>query len=104
MAPFHMPRFRSQSGPEVGAQPRIDDVRPAAALPLGQVELTGANLGPVNYAAPAVIAGGLAAHLLMSRPTRLAFQVPGLATNGTVEVRTPAGSSNAAPLKVAREL
>jgi sugar lactone lactonase YvrE len=104
MAPFHMPRFRSQSGSNVGSEPRVDDVAPAAALPLGEIELTGANLGPMSYGPPAVLVGGVGAHILMSRPTRLVFQVPAVASTGHVEVRTPTGSSNAVLLRVAREL
>ncbi|HEY2861689.1 MAG TPA: gluconolaconase [Terracidiphilus sp.] len=99
-----MPRFRSQPGADVGTQPRIDDVIPAAALPGAEVELTGVNLGPASYGPPAVLVGATGAHILMSRPTRLVFQVPSSATTDQVEVRTPAGSSNAVPLRVAREL
>ena len=40
----------------------------------------------------------------MSRPTRLAFRVPAEAATGLVEVRSPAGASNTAPLRVARQL
>jgi sugar lactone lactonase YvrE len=40
----------------------------------------------------------------LSRPGRLNFRVPELASTGMVEVRTPHGASNAAPLRVAREL
>jgi sugar lactone lactonase YvrE len=40
----------------------------------------------------------------MSRPTRLAFRVPGSASMGLVEVRTPAGAANAAAVRVARKL
>ena len=40
----------------------------------------------------------------MSRPARLAFRVPDRPSTGLVEVRTPAGVSNAAPLRVARQL
>ena len=40
----------------------------------------------------------------MSRPTRLAFRVPEQATTGLIEVRNPAGASNAVPLRVARQL
>jgi sugar lactone lactonase YvrE len=40
----------------------------------------------------------------MSRETRLAFRVPGDAATGFIEVRSPVGVSNAAPLQVAREL
>jgi sugar lactone lactonase YvrE len=97
-----MPRIRTQ--PEAFPEPRIDDVVPAAALPLGEVELTGAHLGPHPFGPPAVLVDGNPAHVLMSRSGRLIFRVPELATTGLVEVRTPTGASNASPLRVAREL
>ena len=87
-----------------GFAPRIDDVVPAAALPGGEVELTGANLGPIGSALPAVLIDGHSAHVLMSRPGSLAFRVPEQATTGLIEVRNHAGSSNTAPLRVARQL
>jgi sugar lactone lactonase YvrE len=99
-----MPRTRAQSATEDSPDPRIDDIVPAAALPLGEVELTGANLGPHVSGPPAVLVDGAVAHVLMSRPTRLAFRVPELATTGMVEVRSPNAASNPAPLRVAREL
>jgi sugar lactone lactonase YvrE len=100
-----MPRTRTQSAPEETVpEPRIDDVVPAAALPLGEVELTGAHLGPHAFGPPVVVVGTLPTHVLMSRPGRLAFRVPEAASTGYVEVRTPAGVSNAAPLRVARQL
>ncbi|MGD0829685.1 MAG: gluconolaconase [Terracidiphilus sp.] len=89
--------------------PRIDDVAPAAALPGGEVELTGANLGPCpsatdGSALPAVLVDGQPAHVLMCRSTRLALRVPEPAGTSMIEVRNPAGVSNAAPLRVARLL
>ena len=99
-----MPRPRTQPGAETVPDPRIDDVVPAAALPLGEVDLTGASLGPLTFGPPAVLVDGTPAQVLMSRPTRLTFRVPEQATTGLVEVRTPNGASNAAPLRVAREL
>ena len=69
--------------------PRIDDVIPAAALPGGEVELTGANLGPYGSGLPAVLVDGLPAHVLMSRPTRLAFRVPEHAATGWSKSATP---------------
>jgi sugar lactone lactonase YvrE len=44
------------------------------------------------------------AQVLMSRPGRVAFRIPEQATSGLIEVRTPTGVSNAAPIRVAREL
>jgi len=85
-------------------EPRIDEVVPSAALPLGEVELTGANLGPNSYGSPVVVVGTHSAQVLMSRPGRVAFRVPENAISGLIEVRTPAGVSNGVPLHIAREL
>ena len=85
-------------------EPRIDEVQPQAALPLGEVELLGANLGPNPYGPPVVVLGTHSAQLLMSRPGRIAFRIPENAGSGLIEVRTPAGVSNAAPVRIAREL
>src|SRR5579863_810166 len=98
-----MPRSRTQPA-EAYPEPHIDDVVPAAALPLGEVELTGSHLGPNSFGPPAVMVDGTAAHVVLSRPGRLGFRVPELASTGLVEVRTPHGASNSAPLRVAREL
>ena len=88
--------------------PRIDDLDPAAALPLGEVELTGAHLGPVpngnDAGPPAVTVDGEPAHVLMSRPGRLALRVPAEAGTGLVEVRNASGGVGSAPLRVARQL
>jgi len=99
-----MPSTATQSAPLELSAPRIDDILPAAALPGGEVELTGANLGPIASGLPAVLVDGFPAHVLMSRPTRLTVRIPEEAATGMVEVRNPAGPSNAAPLRVAREL
>jgi len=98
-----MARTRTQSAETLPA-PRIDDIVPAAALPLGEIELLGANLGPDASGPPAVMVDGQSAHVLMSRSARIALRVPEEATTGMIEVRTPAGASNAAPLRVARQL
>jgi len=98
-----MPRFRNQHA-DTGYDPRIDDVAPAAALPGGEVELIGSNLGPQNSTVPSVVLNGTAAHILMSRPSRIAFQVPAQAATGNVEVHSGQAVSNAAPLRIAREL
>ena len=99
-----MPRSRNQSADGALSDPRIDTVDPEAALPLGEVELIGANLGPFAFGPPAVLVDGLSAHVLMSRGDRLALRVPAESTTGIVEVRSPSGASNAAPLRIARLL
>ena len=97
-----MPKAPAQ--PATLVDPRIDDVVPAAALPLGEVELFGAHLGPDGSGAPAVLVDDIPAQILMSRPTRLAFAVPAQASTGLIEVRNPAGASNSVPLRIARQL
>ena len=99
-----MARSTTQSVPQSAPTPHIGDVSPAAALPLGEVELSGANLGPHEYGLPSVSVDGNAAAVAMSRPDRLVFRVPERATTGSVEVRSPAGISNTVPLRVARQL
>jgi DNA-binding beta-propeller fold protein YncE len=66
--------------------------------------LIGAHLGPLSFGAPAVLVDGDSAQVLMSRSSRLEFRVPEDATTGLIEVRSPAGASNTAPLRVARLL
>jgi hypothetical protein len=99
-----MARANTHSAPESLPEPRIDDIVPAAALPGGEVELIGAHLGPLSFGPPAVLVDGHPAHVLMSRPSRLALRVPEEAGTSMVEVRNPAGASNTAPLRVARQL
>jgi sugar lactone lactonase YvrE len=98
-----MPRARSQSV-EAHPDPRIDDIVPAAALPLGEVELIGAHLGPLAFGPPAVLVDGHSAHVLMSRPTRLALRIPEEASTGLIEVRSPSGASNTVPLRIGHQL
>jgi sugar lactone lactonase YvrE len=99
-----MARSSPQPAPGTLPLPRVDDVVPAAALPLGEIELTGVFLGPHSFGLPAVFVDGEAAHILMSRPTRMAFRVPGQASTGLIELRTPAGQANAAAVRIARQL
>jgi sugar lactone lactonase YvrE len=99
-----MPRSTPQPDPTSLPLPRVDEVAPAAALPHGEVELTGIYLGPHEHGLPAVYVDGDRAQVLMSRPTRLAFRVPAGASTGLIEVRTPAGAANAGAVRVARKL
>jgi sugar lactone lactonase YvrE len=99
-----MGRTSPQSAAGTTQLPRVDDVVPSAALPHGEVELTGVFLGPNGFGLPSVAVDGHPAHVLMSRPTRLVFRVPGQASTGLIEVRTPVGLANAAGLRVARQL
>lgn len=100
MAQTRIRSSREQMTPE----PHIDEVVPSAALPQGEIELLGSNLGPNSFGPPVVVIGTHPAQVLMSRPGRVAFRVPENATTGLIEVRTPAGVSNGVPVRIAREL
>ncbi len=98
-----MPRTRTQSA-ETVPDPRIDVVIPAAALPLGEIELTGANLGPNAAGLPVVLVDGQIAQVLMSRPDRIAVRVPEDAATGLISVRSHSHTSNTVSLSVAHQL
>jgi sugar lactone lactonase YvrE len=98
-----MPRA-SQSAFAAVPAPRINQVSPAAAMPLAEVELAGVNLGPHDFGTPVVLVDGEPAQILMSRASRLIFRVPELASTGLVEVRNPAGAGNTVPIRVAHKL
>jgi sugar lactone lactonase YvrE len=99
-----MPRFRPQSESQFGPAPRIDNFAPSAALPLGEIEVSGANLGPLHQTPPAVTVDGVGAHILMCRPSKLVLQVSASAETGMIHVTTEAGSAESGPLRIAREL
>jgi len=99
-----MARVSAQSVPSPLPLPRVDTVIPAAALPHGEIELTGVFLGPHSFGLPVVVVDGEEAHILMSRSTRLTFRLPATASTGLIDLRTPAGQANAAAVRVARKM
>jgi sugar lactone lactonase YvrE len=90
--------------PEFGHTPRIESVEPAAALPGGEVELTGANLGAISYRRPVAMVGDMAASVVMSRGRRLILRVPQEAITGGLRILQNGAQSNTVDLEVATEL
>lgn len=84
--------------------PRIESVTPEAALPGGEVELTGTSLGAVADRRPLAVVDGSLASVLLSRPTRMSIRVPESAELGRLEVRQNGATSNPVTLKVGRLL
>jgi sugar lactone lactonase YvrE len=74
--------------------PKIDAVAPPAALPGGEVELVGANLGPTAQRQPVVMLGQLAAPILLSRGARLRLRVPEEAETSLLRVLQNGAQSN----------
>jgi sugar lactone lactonase YvrE len=99
---------------ESNTAPRIDAISPSAALPGGEVELHGHNLGPVAMGAndanhapgagwrrPVVMLGDLAAPILLSRGARLTLRVPEEAETGRLRILQNGAQSNAVEVRVA---
>ena len=81
--------------------PKIDAVAPIAALPGGEVELAGANLGPLSMRQPVAMLGQLAAPVLLSRSKRLKLRVPEEAETGQLQVLQNGAQSNSVKVLVA---
>jgi sugar lactone lactonase YvrE len=99
---------------EPGTAPRIDEILPAAALPGGEVEIRGANLGAVAVAQsdaartggagwrrPIAMLGDLAAPVLLSRGSRMTLRVPDEAESGRLRILQNGAQSNAMEVRVA---
>jgi sugar lactone lactonase YvrE len=87
--------------PEFGHAPRIETVEPTAALPGGEIEVVGANLGAVSYRRPVAMLGDLAAAVVMSRSRRMMLRVPMEAASGNLRILQNGAQSNAVNVEVA---
>ncbi|MGA7522020.1 MAG: gluconolaconase [Acidobacteriaceae bacterium] len=99
---------------ESSTAPRIDTVAPDAAMPGGDLELRGANLGGVpvsraeagtmggpEFRRPVAMLGDLAAPVLLSRGNRLTVRVPEEAESGRLRILQNGAQSNAVDVRVA---
>jgi sugar lactone lactonase YvrE len=88
----------------VAMPPVLDAVVPGAALPGGEVEVFGTNLGPFNAEVPSAFVDHLPAHILLSRSKRLILRVPETNGAGEVQIQNHSLPSNTLELKVAQGL
>jgi len=99
---------------EPNTSPRIDVISPAAALPGGDVEVRGANLGAIaatraepnrvggaEWRRPVAMLGDLAAPVLLSRGARMLLRVPEEAETGRLRILQNGAQSNAVEVRVA---
>jgi hypothetical protein len=86
---------------ESATAPRIESIQPLVALPGGEIEVQGANLGPVSYRRPVAMVGDLAAPVVMSRSKRMMLRVPEEAQSGRLRILQNGAQSNAVQLEVA---
>ncbi len=90
--------------PETGHTPRIESVDPNAALPGGEVEVHGSNLGAISFHRPVAMLGELAAPVVMSRNRRMVLRIPEEAGSGSLRILQNGAQSNAVDFVVANEL
>ena len=89
---------------DAGHSPRIESVQPNAALPGGEVEVLGTNLGPVSYRRPVPMVGDLAAPVVLSRGKRMVLRIPEEAETGKLRILRNGAQSNAVELKIGAQI
>ena len=89
----------AKKGP-VTEKPLIDRVTPRAAIPGGEICISGRGLAQDGRGRPQVRFGDQPGSLLLSSPSRLVVRVPEGASSGEVTVDTGAGVSVAASVAV----
>src|SRR5271170_2894944 len=87
------------------SNPRIEAVLPNAALPGGEIEVHGANLGATGLHRPLSAIGGATATVLLTRSNRLIVRVPEATQQTTrLEVFRNGSRSNQVEVHIARLL
>jgi hypothetical protein len=85
----------------VNGHPRIEAVHPGAALPGGEVRITGTSLRPPELRRPRVRFGEIEGSVLISSDDFVVARVPVGASSGPVVVSTNGHASNPHQIKVA---
>ncbi len=85
----------------VNGKPHIESVSPAAALPGGEIRISGSSLRPAELKRPRVQFGEVEGAVVISSDDFLVARVPDGATSGPVVVATNGHVSNAQLVKVA---
>ena len=94
--------MRFSKEPPIPNSPRIDSAIPDAALPGGEIEVRGTQLGAVRSRLPVAVLDGIVAPILLSRSNRMVVRIPEDVQTGKLEIRQNGQSSNSIRLKIAR--
>ncbi len=94
--------MRFSKEPAISSSPVIQSASPDAALPGGEIEILGSQLGPVSSVLPSALLEGVATPVLLSRSKRMVVRIPEEAQSGQFEIRQNGLSSNAVALRIAR--
>jgi sugar lactone lactonase YvrE len=84
--------------------PRIESVKPAAALPGGEIALTGSGFGGRNHARAQVQFGATDATVMLASENRLIASVPEGAAGGAVRVKLGTIESSPFPISLGTQI
>jgi hypothetical protein len=88
--------------PAMSSRPHLDSIAPSAAMPGGDVEVRGTNLGAsLRHGLPHATIGDIAVPIILTRPTRASLRVPEGTISGDIILRRNGDSTNPMPLRVA---
>ncbi len=85
----------------VNGKPHIEAVTPLAALPGGEIHITGSGLRPAELRRPRVRFGQVEGAVVISSDDVVVARVPDGATSGALTVATNGSSSNPVDVKIA---
>ena len=85
----------------VNGKPHIEAVTPLAALPGGEIRITGSGLRPAELRRPRVRFGQVEGAIVISSDDVVVARVPDGATSGALTVATNGSSSNPVDVKIA---
>jgi DNA-binding beta-propeller fold protein YncE len=97
-------KFGFGSSPEKNGIPRIDRVTPGAAIPGGEVLLTGSGFAPQPQARPLVRFGEARASLSLVSPNRIIARVPDGAAGSFVSIATAEHQSEPHPVAIGLQI
>src|ERR1700736_6129365 len=97
-------KFGFGSPAEKNGVPRIDRVAPAAAIPGGEIALSGSGLGSRTGARPVVHLGEAEASLVLATDNRVIARVPDSANGGTVRVANAQSESQPHPVSIGLQI
>ncbi|HZY61746.1 MAG TPA: gluconolaconase [Edaphobacter sp.] len=86
--------------PHAGA-PHLDYVTPSAAMPGGETEVHGLNLGPAEHVIPRATIGDTAAPVVLSRPDRATIRIPDGVITGDLILHRNGAASNPLNFRIA---
>ncbi|MGH9702566.1 MAG: IPT/TIG domain-containing protein [Candidatus Acidiferrales bacterium] len=93
-------------GPQLKSDgiPRIESIKPAAALPGGEIAIHGSGFAGRNHSRPQVRFGEAEASLIVCADSYLLARVPDGASGGSVRIQTGAVESQPFPISLGKQL